>query len=570
MNQKRTAPALLMPAGSFDALRAAVAGGADEVYLGGRMANARMRAKNFSDEELRRGVGLCHEAGVRVYVTVNTLVLDREMEDVLQYVLFLYKTQVDGLIVADLGLAARIHELLPDFPLHASTQAGGHSLACAEDFAQRGFSRMVASRELNYTQIRELAEHSPIPIEIFIHGAHCVSCSGQCLLSAVMGGRSGNRGSCAQPCRLPYNGGYPLSLKDMCLAGHITDILDTKVASLKVEGRMKPAEYVYGVARIYRRLLDERRNATPKEWEALQALFSRTGFTDGYFTGKIGKGMGGIRREEDKKASGAPMKMKPCGRVLPSIAERPERAEEISPPAYKRPVPAKPVRREDMKKSAFFLQSEQVCGQDYFDEIYLPLHCFDPQKANGIALPPVICDDEAEAVREKLARARRQGADHLLIAHPGQLSLAEGLGYRLHGDFRLNLTNSESVQTIPELEDVLLSPELTLPQIRDIAGEKAVIAYGRLPLMVLTRRIGVPALKDRKGVSFPVVPYDRSEWVLNSVPIYMGDAQEKLAKAGVKKMHFLFTVESPAECRKTIIDYQKEKARAGALKRIRG
>jgi putative protease len=216
-----------------------------------------------------------------VYVTLNTAVLDKELKEAVAYADFLYGIGVDALIMSDLGLASLIRGRYPDMELHASTQASGHNAECAKTFAKMGFSRMVCARELSKDEIKELCTASPIEIEQFIHGAMCVSQSGQCLASAVMGGRSGNRGVCAQPCRMKYNGRYPLSLKDMCLAQHVTELIESGVASLKIEGRMKSPAYVYEVVSVYRRLLDEARNASKDEMQTLANVFSRGSFTDG-------------------------------------------------------------------------------------------------------------------------------------------------------------------------------------------------------------------------------------------------------------------------------------------------
>ena len=305
---KKNLPELLAPAGSPEALNAAIAAGADAVYFGASAFNARMNAKNFSGDTLRESIALCRSAGVKTNITVNTLVHNREMPELLKTVAELYELGADALIVADLGAASLIHEYFPDLELHASTQAAGHNLAAAEELSRLGFSRMVAARELSAENIKYLCENSPIETEIFIHGAICVSQSGGCLASSLIGGRSGNRGECAQPCRLAYKNDQgkespALSLKDICLAGHIPEILKLGVASLKIEGRMKSPDYVYGVTSIYRRLIDENRAATQNEIEELRNLFSRSGFTDGYYIRKINAKMLGVRTDSDKTAT---------------------------------------------------------------------------------------------------------------------------------------------------------------------------------------------------------------------------------------------------------------------------
>ncbi len=316
-------PELLAPAGSPEALAAAIEGGADAVYFGATQFSARMRARNFAENELIDAIALCRAHGIHSYITVNTRLRDQELPALFDTVSLLNEAGADALIIADLGAAAQIRRMFPDLPLHASTQLSGVSSADAAELFRLGFSRMVCPRELSLEQIAALAKASPLEIEMFIHGAHCVSFSGQCMLSYAMGGRSGNRGECAQPCRLPYmiagktaanNSAYPLSLKDMCLAGHIREILLTGVRSLKIEGRQKSADYVWGVTKTYRTLLDQRRDATVEEMQNLAALFSRDGFSDGYLRKKYA-GMLGIRRAEDTENSKA-------AEVFPGLTKR--------------------------------------------------------------------------------------------------------------------------------------------------------------------------------------------------------------------------------------------------------
>ena len=300
MKRQTPLPELLAPAGSTEALYAAVGAGADAVYLGGRHS-ARAFAKNFDDQALPEAVRYAHLHGVRVYVALNTLLFDRELPQFLSYAESVAASGADAAIVADVGVMCLLRRHLPALPIHASTQAFIHNTATADFYHSLGAERVVAARELSLAGIRQMVEAARPEIEVFLHGALCVSHSGQCLFSSLVGGRSGNRGECAQPCRLPYEGGkYPLSLSDLALAGHIPELIDSGVSSLKIEGRMKSSSYVAGVTAIYRRLLDERRNATREEWEELGALFSRSGFTDAYFTGHPERKMTGVRTEADK------------------------------------------------------------------------------------------------------------------------------------------------------------------------------------------------------------------------------------------------------------------------------
>lgn len=284
----RALPELLAPAGSADALLAAISAGADAVYFGAERFSARARAKNISASEMEGLLSECRAHGVRTHGAINIRLRSSELSDALELAETLLTLGTDSLIVADAGLAREILLRFPEAELHASTQITGTGVADAKALAALGFKRMVCPRELSLGEISHLCDESPIPIEAFIHGAHCVSVSGQCLMSYVLGGRSGNRGDCAGTCRLPFSvegersPKSALSLKDMCTAAHMRDIVNSGVASLKIEGRQKSAEYVYGTVSVYRRLLDEGRNATEDEISALAELFSRDGFSDGY------------------------------------------------------------------------------------------------------------------------------------------------------------------------------------------------------------------------------------------------------------------------------------------------
>jgi len=304
---KRTSklPELLAPAGSFEALIAAISAGADAVYIGGKSFGARAYAKNFDTDEIKKAVELCHIHGVKLYVTVNTLVYDKELSDLSDFAAELYRMGVDAVISADLGAIAEMRRRVPSLEIHASTQMSVHNAEGADVAAMLGCKRVVLARELSEKDIYSVTEKCIPETEVFLHGALCVCHSGQCLMSSLVGGRSGNRGECAQPCRLPYGKGYPLSLKDLSLASHIKSLIESGVASLKIEGRMKSAEYVYRVTKIYRDLLDSARGANKTEEDELKRIFSRGGFTDGYFKERLGREMLGVRSEEDKKESRA-------------------------------------------------------------------------------------------------------------------------------------------------------------------------------------------------------------------------------------------------------------------------
>ena len=291
---------ILSPAGSPEAVRAAVYAGADAVYLGYGPFNARRNARNFDAAELQEAIALCHLYGVKVYLTLNTLASDREVAQAAQVAVEASGLGVDAILVQDMGLLQVVRQVAPDVHLHASTQMTIHNLDGVKKCADLGLTRAVLSRELSRKEISYICAHSPIEIETFVHGALCMCYSGQCFFSSVLGGRSGNRGLCAQPCRLSYGwkgkaDRYPLSLKDMSLAGHLQELQDMGVACAKIEGRMKRPEYVWVVTKIYADALREGREPTAEEVAQLTAAFSRQGFTDGYFTGRKGAEMFGVR-----------------------------------------------------------------------------------------------------------------------------------------------------------------------------------------------------------------------------------------------------------------------------------
>ncbi len=293
-------PELLAPVGSKEALMAAVENGADAVYFGGRLFSARQYASNFNREELEWAIDYAHVRGVRAYVTVNTLIKDSELDEACDYLHFLCNAGADAVIVQDMGILKLLREQLPQLPVHASTQMTIHNVEGVKFLQDMGVKRVVLARELSLEEIQRIKAETGIEIETFIHGALCFSYSGQCLLSSMIGGRSGNRGYCAQPCRKKYRAGdvegYLLSPKDLNMSGHIPDLVEAGIDSFKIEGRMKRPEYVAGVVRVYRRLIDRYVEAPGKffvsesEKHTLLQLFNRE-FTTGYFFGNPGSGL---------------------------------------------------------------------------------------------------------------------------------------------------------------------------------------------------------------------------------------------------------------------------------------
>ena len=671
--KKLRLPELLAPAGSIDALYAAIEGGADAVYLGGVAFNARINAKNFTHDELKLGIDKAHSYGVKVYIAANTLIYDRELDDYLRAAEDAYLCGADALIVADTGAARLIRSRIP-IELHASTQLSGHNADAALRLANAGFSRMVLARETKREDIRAFIEKSPIEAEVFVHGALCVCHSGQCLFSSAVGGRSGNRGECAQPCRLPYRtpqgkSDYPLSLTDLSLARHIPELCEMGVASFKIEGRMKSPEYVRDVVSIWRRLMDEGRGADDRDMRELAAIFSRGGLTDGSYVGKIGSKMLGIRSDADKEQSrklatfegitrklpvtleakilrGQPISLKATSGGRVSLAEGiiPEEArtapidkeralqsltklggtafclenatieldeglmlpisalnalrrqaiEGLLPQSNRAESdfiegnrPEKPKKSRQKQRVALFFDPKNIPDEakEFFDLIYLPLEHYNGEVA-GVMLPPVIFDSERKEIEAMLKRAKELGAEHILVGNIGHIDLAKNSGMTLHGDFRLNTTNNYVAGYYESLgfEDIILSPELTLPRIRDIGGNSLAVVYGRLPLMVTEKCVGKEIadcktctegkalLTDRKGMSFPVLQgFNHRSLILNSVPFYMADRRDELTRSGIKGEYFIFTTEGKPEVARIIEAYKKglPPKDARAVKRIK-
>ncbi len=295
---------ILAPAGGREQLIAAVYSGADAVYLGTKGFNARRKADNFGEDELKQAVAWCHGRGVRVHVTVNTLVTDGELPALWDTVREVAESGADAVILQDLAAAALFREHVPDLPRHASTQMSIHNAEGARLAKELGFSRVILARELTLPEIRHIREDVDIELECFVHGALCMGVSGQCLLSAFLGERSGNRGLCAQPCRLDFRAGergYALSLKDACLIPYCRELAEAGVTSLKIEGRLRRPEYVAAAVTACRKALA----GEEPELADLERVFSRSGFTDGYLLGKRDLSMFGYRTEEDKASSAA-------------------------------------------------------------------------------------------------------------------------------------------------------------------------------------------------------------------------------------------------------------------------
>ena len=293
---------LLSPVGDFECLKAAVQNGADSVYFGASQFNARSSASNFDISQLKEAIEYAKLRGVHTHLTLNTLIKDSEFNEAIELASKAYEFGIDAIIVQDLGLAKYLISTFPDLPIHASTQMTVHNLEGALQIEKLGFKRIVLSRELSLSEIQYICHNTHVEIETFIHGALCISYSGQCLFSSMVGGRSGNRGKCAQPCRLPYeliqqskndekiiDQGYLLSTRDLCGLSFLPALIDAGVMCFKIEGRMKSPEYVATVTRIYRKYIDLALSHNPYQIDEqdkrdLALVFNRGGFSDGHFS----------------------------------------------------------------------------------------------------------------------------------------------------------------------------------------------------------------------------------------------------------------------------------------------
>ena len=667
---------ILAPAGAREQLEAAVFCGADAVYLGAGKLNARRAAGNFEGNALREAVAFCHARGVKVHLTLNTVVLQRELGEALALVQEACEWGVDALIVQDLGLVSLLRRVAPKMPLHASTQMAVHNLEGAKLLEEMGFVRVVLARELSRDEIAFITAGTTLETEVFVHGALCMCVSGQCYMSSIIGERSGNRGMCAQPCRLPFYekqvGRCGLSLKDLTLVDRLGELAELGVTAVKIEGRMKRPEYVAAAVTACREV---REGKTP-EIKKLQSVFSRSGFTNGYYDGILGPELFGTRQKEDvtaaagvlgelaelyrKETPRAALAMtftleegKPAtllihhgtGHTVRVLGAKPQPAREkpttqelvrqsmsklggtpffleqmnaeISPGLCLPVSQMNAMRREAV--DALLLQLEKpvpipytppaqtltphaapphpalrarfatveqaaACREGNWEHIILPVfqldniteNLFNPEYL--VAELPRIDFTNQERTEQALRRVYERGVRHAVAGNLGALRLARRLGFTVHADWSLNLTNGEALECCGELGcvDACVSPELNLAEIKRIPGKlpRGILAYGHLPLMVVRccparaergcgNCSGIAWMKDRLGNTFTVTCGGTREVteVLNHIPIYLADRLTELS--GLDFALLYFTTETPEECAKIRNEYQAGGKREG-------
>lgn len=673
-------PELLAPAGSPESLKAAVDHGAGAVYLGWGAFNARRGAQNFSEEEFAQALADCHIRGVRVFLTLNILLSDRELPEALETARAASRLGVDAVLVQDWGLFDLLRHALPDLPLHASTQMSIFTSGGACEIAADGCERVVIARECDREETAAICGHCPAQVEVFVHGALCMCYSGQCALSAIVGGRSGNRGRCAQPCRLPYGVNEaagtrrPLSLKDSCMADHLGELAEMGVSCLKIEGRMRRPGYVAAVTEIYARLLEEGRGPTPRERQTLEQAFSRSGFTDAYWRGRKGPEMLGFRPEnapaaEEPAPSGTDRRVpvrftcrveagQPCvltaedgnghsvtvaGPVPEPAGRRGLTAEDLSArlqktggtpyrcaavdaaadpdlylsaaslnalrrdvldalsaarskPPERRELEAPPLPEIDCSAAEPALtvsvtNAAQLTGGilDFRPaRVYVPLELLadipslpEAETEYCAILPRIWRDRDEDLLRRWLGKARGLGVTGLLLGNLGHFPLVRDGGWKLYGDYGLNVFNSRSLAYLREkgLESACLSFELRFSQIRDMKKilPAEAIVYGRLPLMITENcliqntvgcRCGRPNfLNDRTGAAFPLLPaFGHRTEVENSRPLYLADRPD-WRRLGLSFARLRFTTETPEECVRVCRDYREGASPAGPFTR---
>ncbi|MEG1811063.1 MAG: DUF3656 domain-containing protein [Clostridia bacterium] len=658
---------LLSPAGNYESLVAAVQNGADAVYFGGSAFNARKLAQNFDETELLRAVEYCHLRGVKAYITFNTLVLDREMEDALKYGKYLYDIGADAVIVQDVGLLSVLHSELPQLALHGSTQLGIHDAAGAQVAKAMGLCCAVLSRETPLCAIAKIHQQTSITLEAFAHGALCMSFSGGCLFSSMVGERSGNRGTCAQPCRkrmgvcaLPGEKDYALSLSDLCMVEHIADMRACGVDVIKLEGRMKRAEYVAAVTAAYRRAIDGEITDFAAEKERMAAIFDRNGRT-GYFygddavtgcvadaaadtkiiklmqesyagekkkltvdmqltlrvgelaklavscAGKTAEVLGATvqlaQKKQDlpryleqlKKLGGtvfeagecivdmpdnafAPMsainelRRIACSTLMDKMTKKDSEALETRLPKLAQQSKSQGftlgamVRDIVQARAAFDAGANEVAIAPY-DYANAELEELQGYRKHGklmLALPAVIIDnDEQEKVKGLLNSDLIDGA---IAGNIGQIEYMRGIKHRIAGT-QLNATNCYSLSALQKMgfERVLLSQELTKPQLRDILklGGAGVRVYGRTELMQLMHcplkeyrgcrdcKGNAGMLMDEAKREFPLVNIRQSGGclvrMLNCVPTDITDVYPQIEADYIQLAFYLETAQQVEE-----------------------
>jgi len=544
---------ILAPAGSYKVLVAAVSAGADAVYFGGQFFNARHGATNFNLDELVRGIEYCQKRRVKSHIVVNTLISDKESEEFFKYIEYIYAMGADAVIVQDLGVFSWLRQVVPKLPVHVSTQMSVNSLSGARMVKELGAKRVVLARELSINEISNISHQAGIETEVFVHGAMCVSYSGQCLISSFIGGRSANRGRCAQPCRLKYHEATDvtaekktiLSMKDLILLNDVDALRKAGVASLKIEGRMKGEAYVSQVISAYRRAVDGE-PVNLQDLEKLKKTFDRGGYSTGYLYG--GEDMFINNHEHD------PYKTEPVYIKQPELLEvefPKKRAKKlISTWKYSSESSGKEF---EITAQVYDIAQIPPLIEAGINEIFVH-HSLIDEKVNKYA-ENLICVVKFADVSPDTDSLIKNGIKRVCVGNIGQIKEFQDKGFEVFGEYTLNIFNSSSIKLFEllGLKRITLAPELMLAQIRDMYKgiPTELIGYGRIPIMTTKNRLKGDII-DRTSTKFPVIGHE----ILNSKPIYMADKLLDIETSGVQSVRLVFTTESEREVRDILSAYR--------------
>ena len=574
-------PEILAPVSSQKHLKAAVNAGANAVYFGVENYNARAFANNFTLENAQKAIAFAHENGVLVYITMNILLSDREMQKALDLTVSLHNMGADAFIIQDEGFAALLNINYPEIRLHASTQMSVLNADSVLRLEKIGFKRVVLGRELSFLDIEQIKKKTNIELEVFVHGSLCMSVSGQCYFSSVLGQRSGNRGKCAQPCRLAYRinnkYAYPLSLKDLYTGAGVDKLSKIGVRSFKIEGRMKRPEYVYEAVRAY-----VKHDFSDKTQKRLDELFSRGGFTDGYLNDKLGRSMFGIRSNTQKEQAAITVKKTDINKIIIKRKELKQNKREIL-----ESVTLPDLSNRSMNKSpdlwlAFnkFAQIPKDIDKYKAKKIFID---FQEAKLNskrmdynkhGVYLPFFIRESKTDEFYKTLKSMADSGLRYVMCSNTGQVLRAQELGLEVLTDYRFNIFNSYSLQKISNdnVAAAVLSFETNFGQINDLHRSVSfgILAYGYLPLMIFRNCIiqsfnsngncekactSSFKITDRKNIKFDIAKgYDCSNILYNSRPLYTPD-MKNIQRIGLDFFLLQFTLEDKAETERIVSDF---------------
>lgn len=669
---------ILAPAGAMPQLIAALRAGADAVYFGSKNFNARRKAENFDD--LSSAVSYCHARGAKAYITFNTLLLEKELSAAADEIEAISLAGADAVIIQDVAAAELFRKICPNMPLHASTQMSIHNLSGVKQLEDIGFSRAVLARELSREELIKIAKNTDMELEVFVHGAHCMSVSGQCYMSSILGLRSGNRGLCAQPCRLDWKLGkknFALSLKDMSIIDMIPELYDLGICSMKIEGRMKRPEYVAAAVRECVRARDGEKADT----EILEKVFSRSGFTKGYYKNELNSSMFGIRTDEDAAKSAAVLKsienefrnevqrveismsfsaksgknteltvfdginsFSVCGSIPEEAKSSAATADSVSQSLLKCGgtvflpkeincnidsalyIPKSEINALRTKAlsglmelrekpnsysvSGFKPKKAQIPNRSFIKNKYRAIlssfGSFSPELADKVSLvalpaeellknisalkpyinklavsaPPFISSLDEADYRIKLEKLFTFRIKHAFVPNLGAIQLLSGLGFILHGTYRLNITNSLAASAYSKLglEDIEISIEANVnnSEYLNSTAKASALIYGRLPLMLLRAcpafsqkgctSCGGSVMTDRLGKKFRLFCAGRKyQEVLNSCPLWLADKLSDFKN--FEYWDFLFSTESKNECIQIIEKYEKGESLDGEFTR---